>query len=109
MIIVTITHHVRDGLIEAARRRIGENTVQMSRQPGFVFRHTGTPPGEPRRIVTLTAWASETDMARWDAAKRASAAGESGASVYERVERSIVEIDDERWGNVEGRRFQATS
>ena len=104
MIIVTITHHVREGQMEAAFDRIGGNTDLMARQPGFVFRHTGSPEGPPRQIITVTGWESRTDMDAWDAAKRASAGPETGASIYERIERAIFEITDERWAAGMGRK-----
>jgi heme-degrading monooxygenase HmoA len=97
MIIVTITHHVRSGELEKARRRIGENTEQMARHPGFLFRHTGSPIGEPQQIVTVTGWGSREDLESWDAAKRALPGQDSGMSVYERVERSTIETYDQRW------------
>lgn len=103
MIIVTITHHVREGQMDAAHLRIGGNTDLMARQPGFVFRHTGSPDDQPRQIITVTGWHSHADMDAWDAAKRAAAGAETGASIYERIERAIIEITDERWATGMGR------
>lgn len=103
MIIITITHHVHEGQKGAALERIGGNSDLMARQPGFVFRHTGSPDDPSRQIVTVTGWESRADMERWDAAKRAAAGAETGASIYERVERAVIEITDERWAAGMGR------
>ena len=109
MIIVTMTHHVRVGMLDAALHRIGENTSQMAGQPGFVFRHTGSPAGQPLTVVTVTGWESEADMANWEAGRRPAAGGDAGVSVYERLERSVIAVTDERWAGSVQRRAAATS
>lgn len=97
MIIVTITHHIREGSLDTARRRISDNGTEMAAQPGFVFRHTGSPADAPLTVLTVTAWASRGDMDNWEAAKKARSSGaDGGASVYERVERMVVDVFDQR-------------
>lgn len=109
MIIATMTHHVRAGLLDVALRRIGENTDQMARQPGFVFRHAGSPAGQPLTVVTVTGWESEADMANWEASSRPTAGADAGASVYERLERSVITVTDERWAKSVGWRVATAS
>lgn len=97
MIIVTISHHIRDGSLDTALQRISDNGTEMAAQPGFVFRHTGSPADAPLTVVTVTAWASRGDMDTWDALKKARSAGaDAGASVYERVERLVIDVFDRR-------------
>jgi len=97
MIIVTISHYIREGALETALKRIGDNGAEMAAQPGFIFRHTGELAGEPLTVVTVTGWATRTDMDNWDALRKArTPATDAGASVYERVERMVIDVFDQR-------------
>jgi hypothetical protein len=97
MLVVVVRHHTNPGQFDAAYKRIVGNTDAMADIPGFVFRHTGTPPDSPAEIVTITAWRSRADRAVWDERRRVTPPPGDPKVLYARIEMFDVDGADERW------------
>lgn len=97
MLVIMICHYVKPGHIEAARERIAANGDLMSRQPGFLFRHTGTPEGRPAEIITFTGWRSAGDRDGWNRIKENIRYPAHQTDLYERFDQYECEVFDESW------------
>lgn len=98
MLVITVCHYVKPGQVEAARARIAANGEMMSRQPGFLFRHTGNPPDRPAEIITVTGWRNAADRDAWNTAKAQVTYPPDQSDPYERFEQYEAEVFDARWG-----------
>jgi len=97
MLVIFVRHHINPGQFAAAKSRIFGNTDAMAKMPGFVFRHTGTPPGSEAEIVTITAWRDAADRAAWDERRKASPPPGDPKVLYARVDTHEVDVADARW------------
>ena len=92
MIIVTVDHHVRDGMIEAARERIGTNSAKMTQSKGMISRKTGIASGFPNRIVTVTEWESREDMAAWEQVKKSIPVSLDPSAIFIEIQKAEIEV-----------------
>jgi hypothetical protein len=97
MLVITVCHYVKPGQVDAARKRIASNGDLMSRQPGFLFRHTGNPPGRPSEIITVTGWRGAGDRDGWNRVKSTLTYPADQSDPYERFEQYECEVFDARW------------
>ena len=92
MIIVTVDHWCKAGMVEQARERIDRNGDDMAKWQGFLFRHRIEKADEPSRVSTVTAWADETSYRDYRDAKKAKDAAVGAPSPYERVLNQIFSV-----------------
>jgi len=97
MLVIYVRHHINPGQFDQALSRIVGNTDAMAGMPGFVFRHTGTPPGSKAEIITVTAWRSPTDKAAWDEKRKAPPPPGDPKVLYAKVETYELATSDDRW------------
>ncbi len=91
MKIVIIRHRLLPDAEERALARINALTERIRTQPGFCFRHVGRESGDPACIVSVTAWNTAEDCARWEALLAASPLPPVDRSrLYSSVEHSVV-------------------
>lgn len=95
MIIVVVTHDINPGKATDAARRIDDNGAAMSQLPGYLFRYRMSPPDNPQRLVTITAWRDPSDFDHWNARKAElpNDPGLSGKILYAKVAREVFEVD----------------
>ncbi|HVE05896.1 MAG TPA: antibiotic biosynthesis monooxygenase [Paraburkholderia sp.] len=67
MKLVIVQHYLQPDAEETALARIDALTERMRVQPGFCFRHVGRESNDPSCIVSVTAWNTAEDCARWEA------------------------------------------
>lgn len=99
MLVITVRHLVKPDHVDQAKARIAANTELMCRQDGFMFRHTGSPPDEPREVVTVTGWRSAAHRRAWDEQKGKVVYPPDQRDPYERVEQIEAEMFDVRWSS----------
>ncbi len=91
MIIVLVRHVVKPGMLDKAIARVDSNGDQMSKLPGFLFRHRLRSKNDPMIVSTVTAWTDEASFDAWNKIK--AGLPDSGESPYLRAdsERHFVE------------------
>ncbi|AIP37261.1 antibiotic biosynthesis monooxygenase family protein [Paraburkholderia xenovorans LB400] len=92
MKLVIIRHRLLPGAAETALARINVLSERMRTQPGYCFRHVGTEAGDESCITSVTAWATASDCAAWEAHLAASPLPKV-ERLYSSVEHISVDAD----------------
>ncbi|HTJ94992.1 MAG TPA: antibiotic biosynthesis monooxygenase [Pararobbsia sp.] len=92
MKIVVVRHHVLPDAEHTAIARINTMTERIRAQPGLCFRHVGRELDDPACVVSVTAWSTDADCARWEAVLAASPLPKvDRSSLYRSVEHIVVD------------------
>ncbi len=92
MIIVTVHHWCKPGMVEQARERIDSNGDEMAKWKGFLFRHRIEKADEPQRVSTVSGWSDEPSYRAYQSAKKAKDAAANAVSPYERVQNEVFAV-----------------
>jgi heme-degrading monooxygenase HmoA len=92
MLIVTVHHHCREGMLEQAERRIDANGTLMKAVNGFLFRYRMIAEKDPLLILTVTGWANASSYDEWLRAKPT--AKESADVLFCRTENNRYHVKD---------------
>lgn len=95
MVIVVVTHEIKPDMEADAARRIDDNGREMAAAPGYLFRYRMSPPDNPRKMVTVTAWRRPADFDHWLEIKKGlpPTPGLSASRLYEGSSREVYLVD----------------
>ncbi len=92
MIVICVDHEIRDGMIDAARERIGRNSAEMAQCKGLISRKTGIVSGTTNHIVTVTEWASREDKEAWEQRKKSVPVSVDPSTIYASATKTEFEV-----------------